>query len=191
MGLFVKLDVVRLDTDLIGVPMALRGCVLTAEVLGKRTENDGWFHSALLTREGADGDLVAACCEAGLMEVDGVNLRAVGYLDRNPSQAAIGAKRASKSEAGRRGNHTKWKHPGTFEDCPQCQVIAGSDRAGSQDDRTPSPETESDPESASRRKDPTARPRLAEFVPPPAEPIAPPPANIRDHLHPAPREASA
>lgn len=42
-----------------------------------------------------------------------------------------------------------------------------------------------------RARDPLARPRLAEFVPPPAEPIAPPPADIRSRLTPAPREASA
>jgi hypothetical protein len=155
MALFVKRETTLLDTEWLGVPMAVRGCHDTAELLAKRTENDGWFRRPLLTREGADEALIAATIEAGLIEAEGDMLRPVGWLDRNPSQEAIGARKATRSDDGRRGNHVRWEHPGRYEDCPKCQVVAGSDRPRSGSDRPSSPESESDLEAGMRSPQPT------------------------------------
>lgn len=116
--------------------------------LAKRLEGDGWVPLSLLRRYDIDLDLIDHLQGLRLLEGDPGRVRPWGWLDRNPSQAAIEAKRAAKAEAGRRGNHEKWNHPGEFEDCAKCnpepQVIAPCDRTGShpegvrsQSDRTP------------------------------------------------------
>lgn len=205
MGLFVKLDTNWPDDESV-IEVGLDGAGLHAFIMciAKRTETDGWVGRRILTRYGATDELIdrlATCVPSPLVETrsDGA-VRSVGWLKANPSQEALEANRQAKADAGRLGNHVRYKHHGEFEVCPICnkngQVVAGSDRIGSQGargtDRKPSPETESETESASRRSsDPTARPRLAEFVPPTPEPIAPPPADIRDRLRTPPREASA
>lgn len=152
MALFVKLDVTWVDSrKIVLAPMAVRGCHATAMCIAKRTENDGWFPRVLLVREGADEALIDDLIARGLLEAEDDVVRPFDWLDRNPSQAAIGAKRASKSEAGKRGNHTKWLHPEPFESCPICHVIAGSDRTGSHSDRISSPESDADTESPGDR----------------------------------------
>lgn len=107
-----------------------------AMCLAKRLESDGWVHRRLLYRQGATDDLIGRLIDLGLFDAEGDRVRPHGWLDRNPSQAAIVASRASKSEAAKRGNHSKWAHSGPFEKCPKCnpdpQVIAGSDQTGSQ-----------------------------------------------------------
>lgn len=151
MALFVKHDVTLLDTERIVVAsMAVRGCAWTADLLAKRTEDDGWFLRALLLREGATSTLIDETIAAGLLEADGARLRPVGWLDRNPSQAAIAAKRDARALAGIKGNHERW-HAGPFESCTPCQakkaeVIASSDSGAiapvSQPDPISSPESE-------------------------------------------------
>lgn len=116
--------------------------------LAKRLEADGWVNRRQLYRQGATDELIGRLVDLRLLEVDGDRVRPHGWLDRNPSQAAIVARRASKAEAARRGNHAKWKHPTPFDDCPICnpkpQVIAPCDRTDSHNgepaiatDRTP------------------------------------------------------
>lgn len=109
--------------------------------LAKRLEQDGWVRRALLRRYGVDADLLGRLVELRLLEADEVQVRPHGWLDRNPSQAAIDASRAAKKEAGKRGNHEKWNHPGSFENCPKCnpepQVVAGCDPTVSQGESPP------------------------------------------------------
>ena len=119
--------------------------------LAKRLESDGWVRRTVLRRYGIDADLIARLVDLDLLE-DGTDaVRPDGWLDRNPSQAAIEAERSAKKEAGRRGNHAKWEHPGSFEDCARCnpkpQVVAPCEdvRSGRiADDRTPTKQSESE-----------------------------------------------
>jgi hypothetical protein len=134
---------VQLDTNWPDHPKIIRagieGAGLHAIVLclAKRLEADGWVDRAVLYRQGATDDLIGLLCDLDLLEAEEDRVRPDGWHDRNPSQAAIAATRASKKEAGRRGNHNKW-HPGVdFEECAKCQVIAGSDRTVSQEISTP------------------------------------------------------
>lgn len=141
---------VQLDTNWPDHPKIIRagldGAGLHAVVLclAKRLETDGWVPRPTLYRQGATDELIGRLIDLDLLEDGGDAVRPDGWLDRNPSQEAIDAKRASKSEGGRRGNHRKWKHPGDFESCPKCQVVAGCDRMGSDSDRLSSPEPETE-----------------------------------------------
>lgn len=142
-GLFVKLDVAWVDhPKLIRAGMDGAGLHATACCIAKRGDSDGWIDRMLLHRYGATDDLIDRLLGLELLEAEAEQVRPWKWLDRNPSQAAIAAKAASKSEAGKRGNHKRWGHPGAFESCPECQVVAGSDRYGSQSDPKSSPETE-------------------------------------------------
>lgn len=131
--------------------------------LAKRLESDGWVRRSLLRRYDIGPDLLDRLLKLRLIEADDVQVRPHGWLDRNPSQAAIDAIRAAKKEAGRKGNHTRWQHPGEFENCPLCnpetQVVAECDRVGSQEARTPT-------KSESESEVPTAI-AAASFDPPP------------------------
>ena len=132
--LYVQLDTNWPDNHKI-IDAGIEGAGLHAIVLclAKRLETDGWVRRAVLYRQGATDDLIGRLVDLRLLEADEGRVRPWGWLDRNPSQAAIAASRASKREAARRGNHSKWNHGGPFEDCPKCQVIAGSDRTSSQE----------------------------------------------------------
>jgi hypothetical protein len=137
----------------------------------------------LLAMLGADETHAAELVDAGLWKPcgDGWEIHAwAEYQDLSTSEkrALAGAKGGKASGAARR---SKAKQTDA--------VTSGNDEASEASaEAGPFP---SQPIQKQRTRDPLTRPRLAEFVPPPAEPIAPPPANIRDHLHPAPREASA
>lgn len=141
---------VQLDTNWPDHPKIIRagldGAGLHAVVLclAKRLETDGWVPRPTLHRQGATDELIDRLVGLDLLEDGEGAVRPDGWLDRNPSQAAIDAKRAMRSEGGRRGNHERWKHPGSFEDCEKCQVIAGSDRGRSAGDRLPSPKSETE-----------------------------------------------
>lgn len=163
---------VQLDTNWPDHPKIIRagydGAGLHAIImcLAKRAESDGWVDRIVLTgRYGASVELIDRLVDLDLLESDGDAVRPDGWLDRNPSQAAIAARRAAKAEAGRRGNHEKWNHPGEFDTCakcnPQLQVVAGCDRTGSQADnlrsqsnRTPT-KSESESEAAASDAIPT------------------------------------
>ena len=162
MALFVKLPVPLLDTEEIAeASMAERGCAWTSELLAKRSESDGWFLRSKLRGEGADDALIDATIAAGLLEADGRRLRPVGWLERNPSQAALEARRVSKVLSGIRGNHERW-HSGEFDHCGPCkakvaEVVATCDTGAIADvvpsDGSPSQpiaESESDKDSAMR-----------------------------------------
>jgi hypothetical protein len=133
---------VPLDTNWPDHPKIIRagidGAGLHAIVLclAKRLEADGWVPRILLYRQGATDELIERLVDLDLLEMRGDEVRPDGWLDRNPSQAAISARRASKAEAGKRGNHSKHGHSGTFEECglcnPKAQVVAGSETVRSQ-----------------------------------------------------------
>lgn len=145
---------VQLDTNWPDNPKVARvgidgaGAHAVVLCLAKRLESDGWVDLFILSRYGVTADLVARLQAIGLLERDGERVRPSDWHDRNPSQAAIAARRAGKAEAGKRGNHAKWKHPHPFESCPTCHpdllVVAPCDRSGSHSeteaiavDRTP------------------------------------------------------
>lgn len=165
MALFVPLDTNWPDDESI-IEVGLEGAGLHAFILclGKRTETDGWVGRRTLLRYGATDELLdrlATCDPSPLIErrEDG-SVRSVGWHKRNPSQAAIEARKTTRALAGIKGNHERW-HSGDFETCDSCQtkkaeVIAGSETGaiGSvvHSDRRSSPESESESEGAS---DPT------------------------------------
>lgn len=140
---------VQLDVNWPDHPKLLRagidgaGLHATAMCLAKRLNTDGWIDVLLLHRYGATDDLIARLVDLELLEVDGARVRPWDWLDRNPSQAAIAAKRATKSDGGRAGNHKRWGHPGDVDDCERCtpkpQVVAGcdTDAIGSDSAATP------------------------------------------------------
>jgi hypothetical protein len=125
---------VQLDTNWPDHPKIIeagldgRGLHATVLCLAKRLEKDGWVPLALLRREGATDELIERLIGLRLLERDGDRFRPWDWLSRNPSQAAIEAKRAAKAEAGRRGNHARHGHDGAFENCRLCnpkpQVVA-------------------------------------------------------------------
>src|SRR5688572_16521293 len=124
---------VQLDTNWPDHPKIIRagieGAGLHAIVLclAKRLEADGWVDRAVLHRHGATDELIDHLLGLDLLEAEGDRVRPDGWHDRNPSQAAIAATRASKRDASRRGNHNRWHVGVNYDDCTKCQVIAGSD----------------------------------------------------------------
>lgn len=150
--LYVPLDTNWPDHPKI-IRAGLEGAGLHAVVLclAKRLEKDGWVDRTILYRQGATDALIDRLVELDLLEDGDDAVRPDGWLDRNPSQAAIDAERAAKKEAGKRGNHERWQHPGNFETCPRCnppvQVVAPCDPIGSDpiaDHRTPTKQSESE-----------------------------------------------
>ena len=105
--------------------------------LAKRLERDGWVRRSVLARYGVTDALVDRLLELELLEAEDVQVRPWDWHDRNPSQAAIAAIRASKVEAGKKGNHDRWAHPFPFDTCPKCHPVAGCDPVGSDPYRTP------------------------------------------------------
>jgi hypothetical protein len=166
---------VQLDTNWPDHPKIMQagmegaGLHAIALCLAKRLESDGWIHRWLLHRQGASDELIDRLVVLELFDAHADQVRPHGWLDRNPSQAAIDAKKAAKAESGRRGNHVKWNHDGEYESCPKCQAIAGCDRTGSHSDRS-NTKSESESEVAIAIATPIARRVpgsgvLADFVP--------------------------
>lgn len=142
---------VQLDTNWPDHPKIIRagydgaGLHATVMCLAKRSETDGWVDRLTLTnRYGAPAELIDRCISLDLLESDGERVRPDGWHDRNLSQAAIDAIRATKGEAGRMGNHKRWHGSIPYESCPKCQVIAGCDTVRNGCDRTVSPESETE-----------------------------------------------
>jgi hypothetical protein len=133
--LYVQLDTNWPDNEKI-IDAGLDGAGAHAIILclAKRLEKDGWVKRTLLLRRyGIAGELIDRLVALELLEADERQVRPWDWHDRNPSQAAIAARKQEKQAAGKRGNHERW-HPGIpFESCPKCQVVAGSDRTESQE----------------------------------------------------------
>jgi hypothetical protein len=172
-GLYLQVEVLELDDDaLIEAGMVGRGVYLTIGLLAKRTETDGWVTNAQLRKEGATAEQVTALAALGLLDVgDDGRVRQHGWLDRNPSQAAIDQRREAKAEAGKRGNHDRWKHPEPFDSCSKCHVVAPCDPVGVASDPKRSPKTESETKSYSESEasEPT---NVSEIQSPPPERVA-------------------
>lgn len=144
--LFVQLDANWPDNHKI-IEAGLEGAGLHAIVmcLAKRQNTDGWVRRRLLYRQGADDELIDRLVDLSLLDADEDRVKPHDWHDRNPSQAAIEAKRLAKIRAGKKGNHERWGHDGPFDFCPICnpeaQVVAGSDRIGSHSHPNSSPES--------------------------------------------------
>lgn len=154
MALFVQLDVNWPENGKVArVGIDGAGLHAVAMCIAKRTETDGWIDRYVLARYASD-DLVDRLVEYGLLDAEGDRVRPSDWLDRNPSQGAIDASRASKREAGKAGNHRRYGHPGPLADCAKCnppsQVVAGCESEISHPLRTDlanaSPDTETESE---------------------------------------------
>ena len=157
MALFVQLDVNWPENGKVArVGIDGAGLHAVAMCIAKRTETDGWIDHYVLARY-ASPDLVDRLVKHGLLDAEGDRVRPSDWLDRNPSQGAIDASRASKREAGKAGNHRRYGHPGPIADCRKCnppaQVVAGCESETSHPPRTDlanaSPDTESETETTS------------------------------------------
>lgn len=142
--LYVQLDVNWPDhPKLIEAGLEGAGLHAVAMCLAKRLESDGWMHRALLRRHGATDALIDLLVDLELFDADGDRVRPHDWLDRNPSQAAIDARRATKAEAAKAGNHRRWGHDGDVTTCARCNpstlVVAPCDHTGV------APESHSDP----------------------------------------------
>jgi hypothetical protein len=169
-GLFVKLDTGWVDNPkLIRAGLDGAGLHATALCIAKRLNTDGWIDRLLLVRYGASDDLIERLVDLGLLDDDEDRVRPSGWLDRNPSQGAIDAMRASKSDGGKRGNHKRWNHSGPFATCSLCHETPTSSQGAtgvrSDTDRYRSPETDTERESESA---PTSTITTTEVVEPPA-----------------------
>ena len=152
MSLYVPLSTEWADhPKLIRAGLAGRGLHALTLAIAKRLETDGWVDRLLLHREGADDDLIDRLVDLRLLDVDEAHpdaARPHNWHRHNPTQASIDAGRAAKAEAGKRGNHTRHKHGGTFEDCTVChpkpQVVAGCETGAIANARKASPKTEAE-----------------------------------------------
>lgn len=183
MALFVQLDANYPDhPKLIAAGLDGAGLHAFAMCTAKRLESDGWVHRALLHRMGATDDLIAKLVKLRLFEVREDEVRPWGWLDRNPSQGAIDAIRATKADAAKAGNHKRWGHKGSVDKCVKCnpsvQVVAGcdSDRSQAESHCGPlgSPYTETETETYTETETETATPTKSQDYSQPAEPEPPP-----------------
>jgi hypothetical protein len=169
-GLYLQVEVLELDDDrLIEAGMEGRGAYLTVGLLAKRTETDGWVTMAQLRKEGVTAEMVSDLFGWGLLDGgDDGRVRQVRWLDRNPSQAAIDQQRQAKADAGKRGNHDRWNHPGPVDSCPKCHVVAPCDPTPI---APPNPVGSPDTESEADTKSEAAIPRDgSQTEEPPSEP---------------------
>jgi hypothetical protein len=117
---------VQLDTNWIHNPKIVRagldGAGLHAHCLclAKSLDTDGWIDLLVLSRFGATGELIERLVDLGLLERDGERVRPNDWHERNPTKAALAAKQAAKVRAGKAGNHSRYGHSGTVEDCRIC-----------------------------------------------------------------------
>lgn len=127
--LYVQLDVNWVDNPKV-MEVGLDGAGLHAAAMciAKRMETDGVLHRTHLRRVGGSDELIDRLVDHELLDVvDDRRVRVHDWLDRNKSQqeiangrTAIAATRSARSASGREGNHRRWGHPGTVEDCPKC-----------------------------------------------------------------------
>lgn len=140
--LYVQLDVNWCDNPkIIRAGWELAGMHAAIMCLSKRQERDGWVEAIVLRRMGISDDHLAALFAHGLIERESEHVRPSDWLERNPSQAAINAKREAKAAAARKGNHDRWSHPGDVATCPICnpkaQVVAPCESQTVAEHRTP------------------------------------------------------
>jgi hypothetical protein len=148
--LYVQLDANWPDNPKV-IAAGIDGAGLHAAALciAKRLDTDGWIARPILHRQGASDELIDRLVGLELLDDNGKGVRPHDWHHRNMSQGAIAAKRAAKKRAAKEGNHKRWEHEGSVDECaicyPESQVIAGSDPVRSVCDPNSSPESESKP----------------------------------------------
>ena len=90
--------------------------------IAKRLNTDGWVPLRTCRRYEMPEHAIERLAENDLLEFndDGTQVRVHNWLKRNPSKAAIAAKRDAKVRAGKAGNHTKHGHLGNPDTCRIC-----------------------------------------------------------------------
>lgn len=154
---------VQLDTNWPDHPKIIRagweaaGAHAAIMCVAKRTEADGWVPRLLLNRMAITDDTLTRLIDLELLDAEGDRVRPHDWLDRNPSKAAIAARRDAKIRAGKKANHIRWEHPHPEDTCPICfppaQADPGWDRSAPTSDSESIPEHPT-PTSHSQREDP-------------------------------------
>jgi hypothetical protein len=174
--LFVPLDVNWPDNPKI-IDAGLDGAGLhaTALCLSKRLGTDGVLHRAHLERYGATPELIDRLLEIGLFDpVDNRRISVHKWLEYNASSADLEA----VSEAGRRGNHKRWRHRGSFEACKICnsetpRSIASSSPPDSPPDRPPDSPPDRERSESEDRDTSSSRARNSRGPGPPEQQLTP------------------
>ncbi len=93
--------------------------------IAKRLDTDGWVPLKTTRRYLMPEETILALVELGLLDREGDRVRPSDWHERNPSKAAIAAKRAAKVRAGKAGNHARYGHFGDVETCRTCYPEQG------------------------------------------------------------------
>lgn len=88
--------------------------------LAKRLNSDGWVPLKLTRRYLMPEHVIDSLVDLELLEREDERVRVHDWHERNPTKAAIAAKRAAKVRAGKAGNHQRHGHFGDLEDCRIC-----------------------------------------------------------------------
>ncbi len=90
--------------------------------LAKRLNSDGWVPLKMARRYLMPEAAITLLVELALLDIDddGERVRPHDWHERNPSKAAIAAKREAKVRAGKAGNHQRHGHFGEVETCRIC-----------------------------------------------------------------------
>lgn len=89
--------------------------------IAKRLNDDGWVPPRTIRRYEMRPEIVDRLVDLRLLERDeDGRVRPNDWHERNPTKAAIAAKRAAKVRAGRAGNHARYGHLGDPETCRTC-----------------------------------------------------------------------
>lgn len=90
--------------------------------IAKRLNTDGWVTLRTCRRYEMPEAAIERLVDHDLLELndDATQVRVHDWLERNPSKAAIAAKRDAKVRAGKAGNHARYGHLGDVDSCRTC-----------------------------------------------------------------------
>lgn len=119
--LFVQLEVNWPDNEkVIDAGWECAGVHAGIMCIAKRLDSDGWVPLKITARYEMPEDVIDRLVKHGLLEREGDRVRPNDWHDRNPTKAALAAKKAAKVRAGKAGNHTRYGHLGDVEHCRIC-----------------------------------------------------------------------
>jgi hypothetical protein len=121
--LFVQLDANWPDNEKVAeVGWEAAGVHAGVMCIAKRLNTDGWVPLRTCRRYEMPDAAIERLVDHDLLELndDATHVRVHDWLERNPSKAAIAAKREAKVRAGKAGNHVRYGHLGAAETCRIC-----------------------------------------------------------------------